>query len=155
MTAIDQRSELARAFWLALLLNFIWINVSEVWRYFQIVRPMLLETFPDQVGIGAVTPGIFVSWMVWDTILILAATGFYWLWLAKFRLGPLHVILSSLCFTVTVFGLIWLGIANMGLAPPRFIWSALPLAWIEQAVAAALTLWSIRRVAQSSGKVGN
>jgi len=46
---------------------------------------------------------------------------------------------------VTVFGLIWLGIVNMGLAPAKFIWAALPLAWLEQLVAAGITFWTIRR----------
>jgi len=134
-----------RAFWLALGLNLVWINASEVWRYFQIVRPMLLDTFPNQPGIAAITPGIFASWMIWDTILIVAATGLYWLWLTKFRDGLAETIWASLAFTVTVFGLIWLGIVNMGLAPAKFICAALPLAWLEQLVAAGITFWTIRR----------
>lgn len=134
-----------QAFWLALGINFIWINASEVWRYFQIVRPALLETFPSNPSIGAITPGIFASWMVWDTILIFAATGFYWLWLTRFRFGLSQAALASLAFTITVFGLIWIGIVNMGFVGTHFIYAALPPAWIEQLVAAALTYWVVSR----------
>ena len=134
-----------RAFWLALALNFVWINVSEVWRYFAIVKPKLLETFPDVAGIAPTSPGIIASWMLWDTVLILAATGTYWLFLKDDALSLSRAYFVATCFTITVFGLIWLGIANMGLAPISFLWAALPLAWAEQAIAALIVLWAMRR----------
>ena len=133
------------AFWLALGLNFIWINISEVARYFGLVKPMLHEAFPQADHIAAVTPTIFASWMIWDTILILAATGFFWIFLQQFGGTLRNVLVGSVCFTVTVFGLLWLGVANMGLAPISFLWAALPLAWLEQLIAAYIVYWSIRR----------
>ncbi len=135
-----------RSFWLALGLNFVWINVSEVLRYFLVILPKLRSTFPHDAGIGAITPEIFASWMIWDTILVFAATGFYWLWFVKFRIGLTEPAKASLAFTITVFGLLWLGVVNMGLAPPSFIVAALPLAWGEQFVAALLTYWSTQRL---------
>ncbi|MEO1405642.1 MAG: hypothetical protein AAFV54_04030 [Pseudomonadota bacterium] len=146
MTDISIKPNELRAFWLALGLNFIWINASEVWRYFQVVRPVLLEDFAGNTAIGAITPGIFASWMVWDTILIVAATGFYWMWLSRFRYGLGQAVIASLAFTVTIFGLIWIGIVNMGFVGAHFIWTALPLAWIEHIVAAAITYGAIKRV---------
>ncbi|MEM7662244.1 MAG: hypothetical protein AAF292_08330 [Pseudomonadota bacterium] len=145
MTDTSIKPNELRAFWLALGLNFIWINASEVWRYFQVVRPVLLEDFAGNPAIGAISPGIFASWMVWDTILIVAATGFYWMWLLQFRFSFGQAVLASLAFTVTIFGLIWIGIVNMGFVRPDYIWTALPLAWIEHLVAAGLTYWSIGR----------
>ena len=139
-------------FWLALGLNFVWINLSEVARYFGLIKPMLHDAFPAQSHIAAVTPGIFVSWMVWDMILILAATGFYWICLHYFAATVRTAVISATAFTVTVFGLIWLGVANMGLAPANFILVALPLAWLEQLIAALIVFWIIKRSQLVNGK---
>ena len=144
-TSIGQGKSAPKAFWLALGLNFVWINVSEVARYFGLVKPMLHEAFPGADNIAAITPGIFASWMVWDTILILAATGFYWMYLHQFGRSLRNVLLCATWFTVTVFGLIWLGIVNMGLAPASFIWAALPLAWAEHLIAAYIVCRAMTR----------
>lgn len=133
------------AFWKALGLNFVWINVSEVARYFGVVKPMLHEAFPGADHIAAVSPGIFASWMVWDAILILAATGFYWMCLQQFGASLRAVIIGASSFTLTVFGLIWLGIVNMGLTSSDFIWAAMPLAWLEQLIAAFIVYWVMQR----------
>jgi len=133
------------AFWLALGLNFVWINISEVARYFGLIKPMLHDSFPTAEHIATVTPLIFASWMLWDTILIIAATGFYWMFLLQFGVTLKNVFLSSLGFTISVFGLIWLGVVNMGLAPSSFLFAALPLAWIEQLIAAIIVFWAIKR----------
>jgi len=132
---------LVTAFWL----NFVWINFSEVARYFLIVRPLLHEAFPGQEDIGAMSVSIFAIWGLWDLILICAATGFYWLWLNRFGNQTRQVIAAGSAFTVSVFGLIWLGIANMGLAPFNLAVAALPLAWIEQLIACAIVAWAIKR----------
>ncbi|MEP2734986.1 MAG: hypothetical protein ABJP34_01715 [Erythrobacter sp.] len=133
------------AFWWALGLNFIWINASEVVRYFGLIKPMLHEAFPKVDNIAIISPSIFASWMFWDTILILAAAGFYWMFFKQFGATAKNAILSSIAFTITIIGLIWIGIVNMGLAPSKFIWVALPLAWIEQVVAAFIVFWAIKR----------
>jgi|GEM_PF-493158 len=146
-----ERKSMPEPFWLALGLNFIWINISEVARYFGLIKPMLHETFPGQSHIAAVTPFIFASWMVWDTILIVAATGFYWIYLNYAGATIRNVLISATAFTVTIFGLIWLGIVNMGLAPTDFIWVALPLAWLEHLIAAYIVLWAIKRSKLGSG----
>jgi len=134
-----------KAFWLALGINFIWINLSEIARYFGVIKPMLHDAFPGASHIAAVTPTIFISWMVWDTILIMAATGFYWIYLHYFAPTIRHVMLSASFFTITVFGLIWLGVVNMGLVSSNFIVAALPLAFLEQLIAAYIVQWAIRR----------
>ncbi len=128
----------------ALMLNFLWINVSEVWRYFAIIRPLLLETFPGQAGIAPVTLPIALSWALWDGLLILAATQYYAMHLRAYGHSGLQVVLSATAFTITVFGLLWLAVVNMGLAPSLFLWRALPLAWLEQVIAALITLWAMR-----------
>jgi hypothetical protein len=87
----------------------------------------------------------FASWSVWDSWLIVAATGFYWLYMNWVGRGIRQALVSATLLTVTVFGLIWLGVVNMGFVPARFIWIAVPLAWIEQVVAAMIVRWAIGR----------
>lgn len=140
-TKVQARSGLRTAFWL----SFVWVNVSEVARYFWVVRPMLHEAFPGQTQIAPMNLGIFALWGVWDLILIAAATGFYWLWIERYSDSLRQILLASLCFSGTVFGLIWMGIANMGLAPYSMMAVAIPLAWFEQAIAAGIVVWARRR----------
>ncbi|WP_298465136.1 hypothetical protein [uncultured Erythrobacter sp.] len=134
----------------AFLVNFIWINLSEVARYFLVVRPMLHEALAAQQGVAPMSVGIFALWGIWDLVLIVSATGFYWLWLDRFGDSLRQIVLASAVFTVTIFGLIWLGIANMGLAPYSLIVAALPLAWIEQAIACWLVVWARSRAQPAS-----
>jgi hypothetical protein len=134
-----------RDFWVALGINFLWINASEIWRYLAIVKPMLHETYPGRADIAPFDLPTFASWSVWDTWLILAATGFYWLYLNWAGRGIRQALIAATLFTITIFGLIWLGIVNMGFVPARFIWIAVPLAWIEHAVAAIIVRWAMGR----------
>lgn len=127
-----------RAFFLALGINFIWVNVSEVWRYLFVIKPLLHETFPDDPDIAPFDLGTFAIWSIWDSILIVAATGFFWIYLKSAGATFGQAIAAASFFTVTVFGLLWLGAYNMGLVPASFIWVALPLAWLEQVVAAVI-----------------
>jgi hypothetical protein len=134
-----------RNFWVALGINFLWINASEIWRYLAIVKPMLHETYPGRAEIAPFDLPTFASWSVWDTWLILAATGFYWLYLNWAGRGIRQALIAATLFTITIFGLLWLGIVNMGFVPARFIWIAVPLAWIEQLVAAIIVRWAMDR----------
>ncbi|WP_298302199.1 hypothetical protein [uncultured Erythrobacter sp.] len=124
-----------RLFLSALLANFVWINLSEIARYFWVIRPMLHDAFPGQSHIAPMDWSIFALWGIWDIVLVVGATGFFWLWLERFGTHWQQIFVASLGFTITIFGLIWLGIANMGLAPYSLLFAALPMAWIEQLVA--------------------
>jgi hypothetical protein len=137
------QANIRRNFWIALTANFFWINASEIWRYLVIVKPMLHETFPGRTDIAPFDVPTFALWSIWDTWLIVTATGFYWLYMNWAGRGIKQALTAATLFTITTFGLIWLGVYNMGLLPARFIWSALPLAWIEQAIAAAITWWAM------------
>ncbi|MEM1053045.1 MAG: hypothetical protein AAGI28_13230 [Pseudomonadota bacterium] len=131
-----------KAFFVALGLNFLWINASEIWRYLYVIKPLLLKTFPDDATIAPFDLATFAIWSVWDLILVFAATGFYWIYLAFAGPSIRQSVVAASYFTITLFGLIWIGIFNMGLAPAHFIWVALPLAWIEQVIA-ALIVWKL------------
>jgi hypothetical protein len=134
-----------RHMWIALAINFLWINASEIWRYLVIVKPMLHKAYPGRADIAPFDLPTFASWSVWDSWLILAATGFYWLYLNWAGRGIRQALTAATFLTVTVFGLIWLGVVNMGFVPAQFIWVAVPLAWIEQAIAALVVWWAMGR----------
>ncbi|MGF1545226.1 MAG: hypothetical protein ACFB00_12140 [Parvularculaceae bacterium] len=125
--------------------NYVWINASEVWRYFAIVRPMLRAAYPDDPGVGAMNLAIFAVWGVWATILIAAATGFFWLYLQARGATLAEAAFGATGFTLGTFGLLWLGGGNMGLAPAPIMWTALPLAWLELFVAALIVRRFMRR----------
>jgi hypothetical protein len=139
------QGQISRNFWIALTLNFLWINASEIWRYLAIVKPMLHEAYPGRADIAPFDLPTFASWSVWDSWLIVAATGFYWLYLSAAGRGIRPALIAATFLTITVFGLIWLGVVNMGFVSARFIWIAVPLAWIEQAIAAIIVWWAMGR----------
>ena len=138
-----------RMFWFALAANMIWMNASEVWRYFTFVMPMMRAEFPQVANVAPMSLEIFARWAVWDTILIVSATGFFWLMLERFGAKVGNALLAATAYWASVFVIFWFGMLNMSLATPEIVLTALPLAWLELAVAALLTNWFLRR----SGRV--
>ena len=49
-----------------------------------------------------------------------------------------------------MFVFLWLGLFNMNLAPWQVLLVALPLAWVEMAVAALIVRWAMLRGARSA-----
>ncbi len=134
-----------RAFLLTALVNGLWINVSEVFRYFAFVMPAVRGAFPQIENAAPMDPAVFAVWGVWDTILVLAATGFVWLFLERFGRGVRNALVAGTLFWLAVFVILWLGVWNMNLATPAILAAALPLAWVEQAVAALIVNWGMAR----------
>jgi len=64
------------SFWIVFLLNALWINVSEVFRYFAFVIPMLRRSFPEIENIAPMDFAVFARWGIRETILVFAVTGF-------------------------------------------------------------------------------
>lgn len=135
-----------RAFVTALALNAVWINASEIFRYFVFVMPMMREAFGMVPGVAPMNIPVFLSWGIWDTILIVAATGFIWLFLDRFGDHRRMAITGATLIWAAVFGMLWLGLYNMGLATLWIMAAALPLAWAEMAIAALIVLWCRRGV---------
>ena len=128
---------------MALALNFVWINLSEIVRYLWIVIPELQSTAGAQAG--AMRPTNIVVWGLWDTVLIVFATLFYALWLSHFGRNATQTLLAAVLLWAGVFGLLWIGVVNMGLAAWSLAVAALPLALMEQIVAAFLVLLALNR----------
>ena len=125
----------------ALIANFIWINLSEVFRYFALVMPMMREALPTVPNVAPMNLSVFMVWGVWDTILVLAATLIPWLSLQVLGGTVKAAVLAGTGVWLTVFGIFWLGTFNMNLATSAIVLTALPLAWLEMIVAALIVWW--------------
>ena len=88
---------------------------------------------------------IFLIWGIWDSILVVVATGFAWMFLERFGTTARNAILAGTALWITIFVILWLALYNMNLATPRIALTALPLAWIEMVGAALIVRWAMRR----------
>ena len=127
-----------RLIWSALVANFLWINASEVFRYFALIMPMMREAFPQISDVAPMNFTVFMIWGFWDTILVLAATLLSWLIIERFGNTIAVAISAGTAIWLTVFVILWLGLFNMNLATASIVGVALPLAWFEMVVAALL-----------------
>jgi hypothetical protein len=132
-------------FWTAIVANMLWINASEVFRYFVVLQSMVRRTFPQIPDVAPMNLGIFMIWGVWDTILIFAATFYFWLIFEKFGTHLRIVFFAATSVWATVFILLWLGMLNMNLATVEMLRAMLPMAWFEMLIAALLTRWAMLR----------
>ena len=118
------------------LLTSIWINISEVFRYFVFVIPRLKEFFDDQPGIVEMDLGIFLIWGFWDTLLTAILVFILWLYSIVFGKGFKSVIISATTVWLSVFVIFWVATANMGLSSWKILLITLPLSWLEMVVGA-------------------
>lgn len=135
---------ISRAFWLTLLINAIWINASEIFRYFVFVMPMLRDSFPQIENVAPMDLIIFARWAVWDTILLFAVTGFFWIALEGFGRSVRNALIAASAVWLAIFGILWLGMLNMNLATPEIAAIALALSWVELAVAGLIVRYGMR-----------
>jgi hypothetical protein len=125
----------------ALLANFIWINASEVLRYFSVLRGMMQSTFSQIPEIAPMNLPVFLSWGVWDTILLFAVTGFSWLYFEHFGNGMRNAVIAGTIVWLSIFVTLWLGLFNMNLATTAILAAMLPWALAEMIVAALIVNW--------------
>lgn len=136
-----------RPYWVALGANAVWINASEVFRYFAFVMPMMREAFPGVDNVAPMNLGVFLVWGLWDTILLAFSTLVAGLWFAAFGYGVRQAVYAGIAIWAGVFGVLWLGLLNMNLASLAIVGIALPLALVEMVVAALITRWALLRFA--------
>jgi hypothetical protein len=130
---------------LAVVLNLIWVNLSEVARYFLFVMPMMRAALPEVDGVAPMNLPVFLIWGVWDTIVIAAITGVSWLVFAQFGRTVQVAIAAGTATWLAIFVVLWLGMFNMNLATAAIVLTALPLAWIELVIAALIVRWCLQR----------
>lgn len=136
---------LTRGFLITLLINGVWINSSEIFRYFVFVMPMMRETFPQISDVAPMTFKVFLIWGIWDTVLLFVVTGFVWLYLERFGVNITNAVLAGTLAWLSTFGIFWLGLYNMNLATLSILSIALPLSWLELAIGALIVNWGMKR----------
>lgn len=134
-----------KAFLLTCLIVSLWINASEIFRYFVFIMPLTRQTLGLLPGVAPMNLPVFLIWGAWDTILTVMVVWFCWLHLERFgaRLGS--VIASGTASWLMFFVLFWMAMFNMGLARASTPAIALPLAWFELVVAAWVAAVCFRR----------
>ncbi|MEM7216224.1 MAG: hypothetical protein AAF423_11840 [Pseudomonadota bacterium] len=138
-----------KAFMITLLINAVWINISEIFRYFAFVMPMMREAFSIVPGIAPMNVPVFLSWGVWMTVLLVTLTVFVWLYLERFGYNVRNSVVSASIFWAATFIILWLGLYNMNLATLEIMIVALPLAWLELAIAALIVNWAMPKFSQN------
>lgn len=140
----------SRSFWIILLINALWINVSEVFRYFAFVMPMLRRSFPEIENIAPMDFAVFALWGLWDTILVVAVTGFVWIFLERFGRSLQNTVIAGTLVWLGIFGILWIGMFNMNLATLEILAVALPLSWLELVIAGLIVHYGMVRFARPS-----
>lgn len=135
----------SRSFWQALLINALWINLSEVFRYFAFVMPMMREALPALENVAPMSWPVFAIWGLWDTILVFCVTGFVWIYLERFGCGLTNAVLGGSFVWLGIFGILWLGLYNMNLTTLSIVGVALLFSWIELVIAALIVNWALLR----------
>jgi hypothetical protein len=125
-----------RAFVLTCIITSLWVNASEVFRYFVFVMPMMRSALSAAVpGVAPMDLPVFLVWSAWDTVLVLMSVLFYWLYAQQFGATLKSVLVAGTLNWLFFFVLFWVGVMNMGLAQVSLLAIALPLAWLECVVA--------------------
>jgi hypothetical protein len=124
-----------KQFILTILIVSIWINISEVFRYFVIVKPMMQEYLAMLPGAIPMNWIVFAIWGIWDTILTTLVVFIYWLVAQRFGNNLMSTVISATTSWALFFLLFWLGMVNMGLSSILIALIALPLSWLEMIVA--------------------
>jgi hypothetical protein len=128
----------------------LWVNASEVFRYFVVVMPAIRAYLPMVPDIAPMNPGVFAVWAVWDTVLVLFNVTITWLYAERFGYSWRSALIAGTIGWL-VFPLLWIALINISLASPMMMMQALPLAWIEFVVASGIGIWLFRRYARQSG----
>jgi len=128
------------------LITSIWINTSEVFRYFLFVMDRTKSFFPNKENVAEMDLGIFVIWGIWDTILTAFVVLIFWLYAHVFGNNNRSVFISGTIVWVSVFVIFWVATANMGLSSWNILLITLPLSWIEIIVGSLIASRLYKRV---------
>ena len=128
----------------ALLLAYLWVNISEVFRYFAFVMPMTRQAMPQLADAAPMNLAVFAIWGVWDTLLFVAVAAISWLYLERFGGGLKSTLAAGTLIWATVLCVFWLATWNMNMTNAAVPLVALPLAWVEMVVTAAIIEWGWR-----------
>jgi hypothetical protein len=122
------------------LLTSIWINISEVFRYFVIVMPTMRKDLAVVPNVAPMDWWVFSIWGVWDTILTASIVFITWLCLKTYGQSTKTIFIAGTTTWAMFFLLFWVGMVNMNLANPNLLFLTLPLSWIETTIGAWIAI---------------
>lgn len=125
----------SKSFILITLLVSIWVNASEVFRYFVIVMPEMRDSLAMVPDVAPMDIPVFLIWGAWDTLLTGMIVWMFWLVASVYGNNGRSVIIAGLASWSFFFVLFWVGMVNMNLAGWSLALIALPLALLETVVA--------------------
>lgn len=134
-----------RQFAIVTLITSLWIHLSETFRYFVFVLPDLHQSLAAIEGVGPMNVPVFLTWVVWDTLLTAMVVLMVYLFVQHFGDFRKVVIGAATVSWIFFFLLFWVGIYNMGISGSRITLIALPLAWVEMIVASFIAAALFRR----------
>lgn len=121
------------------LMVSIWINISEVFRYFLLVMPRVKAFFPNTSGVAEMDLVIFSIWGIWDTLLTAVLVFVFWIYAKSFGNNRISIFGSGIFVWLAVFVIFWVATANMGLSSWSILLITLPLSLFEMIVGAWLS----------------
>jgi hypothetical protein len=126
---------------------YLWLNISEVFRYFAIVMPMMRVDMAMVPDVAPMNLTVFLIWGFWDTLLFGSVAMISWLHYEKFGGGPRNALYAGTLLWIAVFCIFWLAAYNINLATARMPLAALPLAWLEMVVTVAILhkAWALQK----------
>lgn len=122
------------------LITSIWINISEVFRYFALVMPRVKSFFDNKTGVAEMDLGIFAIWGFWDTLLTAVLVFVFWLFSKSYGFNTKSALISGTIVWSAVFVIFWVATANMGLSDWNILLITLPLSLLEMVVGALIAL---------------
>jgi hypothetical protein len=124
-----------RQFIIVAVLVSLWVNVSEVFRYFIIVLPEMRAFLSMIPNLAPLNFQVVLIWGAWDTLLTAFIVFMFWLVAQAFGNNLRSVFVAGIASWAAFFVLFWVGMCNMSLAQPKLALIALPLALLETVIA--------------------
>ena len=122
--------------WLGILLTALWINASEVFRYFVVVIPRTRAFLPMVPDVAPMNLTVFGIWFAWDTVLTVNVVVLTWLAISAMGKNKKSILIGGLLSWSQFFLLFWIAMVNMNLSPPHLLLLTLPLSLLEMVIAA-------------------
>ena len=135
-----------KQFLIIVLITSIWVNASEVFRYFIIVRPEMHNYLSMVPHVADMNWSIFLIWGVWDTLLTALYVFIFWLCMQVYGNNRQAILISGLVSWCFFFVLFWVGMANMNLSSWSFIAIVLPLALLETLIASLIASLAYQKI---------
>lgn len=127
------------------LITSIWINISEVFRYFILVMPHVKGYWNDVKHIADMNWIIFSIWGLWDTLLTAMVVFLFWLYSRLFGNTIRSIFAVGTLAWLFFFVLYWVGVANMGYSDWSILMLTLPLSLLELIIAAWIAAYLYKK----------